>query len=343
MESVPTWEETVDESELKSRPKSFLLSLPFLNKKIDPLAIFLILASSVIIIFVAIKFQLFQLWVEFLHSSSFLRLATYPLVFSAIVIVAGIVFQTVFWLRYKPLTIGADEKVEWPFISVIMPALNEEELISKSIDSIFACNYPQDKLEVICINDGSTDRTLDYMKQAGQKYGEKLRVISFKKNLGKRRAFYAGLKKSRAEIILSVDTDSKIGRSAIRNLVIPLMRDKKTGAVSGRVAALNEKENFLTRMLSIRYSISFDFGRAYQSVYGSVFVCPGALTAYRRDLLFRFIKGWVNQTFLNARCTHGEDRALTTMILKEGFLTRYQSNAVVYTKVPAKFGQMNNE
>jgi hyaluronan synthase len=222
-----------------------------------------------------------------------------------------------------------------------MPALNEEELITKSIDSIFACNYPQDKLEVICINDGSTDLTLKYMRQAGQKYGEKLKVISFKKNLGKRRAFYAGLKKSRAEIILSVDTDSKIGRSAIRNLVIPLMRDKKTGAVSGRVAALNEKENFLTRMLSIRYSISFDFGRAYQSVYGSVFVCPGALTAYRRNLLFRFIKEWVNQTFLNTLCTHGEDRALTTMILKEGFLTRYQSNAVVYTKVPAKFGQMN--
>ena len=341
MEGAPTWEDTFDEVELESRPKSVLFSLPFLRNKIDPVAIFLILVSSVVLLFVAVKFQLFQLWVEFLQSTSFLRIATYPLVFSALIVFAGLIFQTFFWLRYKPMAVGAEERVDWPFVSVIMPAFNEEELISRSIDSIFSCNYPQEKIEVICVNDGSIDRTLDHMMSAKKKYGDKLKVISFEKNLGKRKAFYSGLKKSRAEIIISVDTDSKIGRSAIRNLVIPMIRDKRTGAVSGRVAVLNEKENFLTRMLSIRYSISFDFGRAYQSVYGSVFVCPGALTAYRRDLLFRFIREWVNQTFLDSVCTHGEDRALTTMILREGFLTRYQSNAIVYTKVPSEFGQMN--
>jgi len=221
-----------------------------------------------------------------------------------------------------------------------MPALNEEELIEKSIQSIFNSHYPQDNFEVICINDGSNDLTLFYMMRAKQKYGDRLKVINFKENLGKRKALYVGLKKSRGEIIVTVDTDSKIGRSAIRNLVIPLIKDERTGAVAGRVAVLNEKENFLTRMLSIRYSISFNFGRAYQSVYGAVFCCPGALTAYRKDVLLKFINEWVNQKFLNTSCTYGEDRALTTQILKAGYMTRFQSNALVYTKVPSRFTQM---
>jgi len=94
-------------------------------------------------------------------------------------------------------------------------------------------------------------------------------------------------------------------------------------------------------MLAIRYSISFNFGRAYQSVYGAVFCCPGALTAYKKDVLKRFIHDWVNQKFLNTQCTYGEDRALTTQILKAGYKTRFQSNAIVYTKVPSTFIQMN--
>jgi hyaluronan synthase len=179
------------------------------------------------------------------------------------------------------------------------------------------------------------------MISAQRKYGEKLRIISFKKNLGKRKALYSGLKISRGKIVVTVDTDSKIGRSAIRNLIVPLVKEHRVAAVAGRVAVLNERENFLTRMLSIRYSISFDFGRAYQSIYGTVFVCPGALAAYRKEVLSRFIKEWVNQIFMNAPCLHGEDRSLTTFILKAGYLTKYQSNAVVYTKVPTKIQQMN--
>jgi hyaluronan synthase len=239
------------------------------------------------------------------------------------------------------MTVEDDEEIDWPSVSVIMPALNEEELIEKSIDSIFSSRYPQHKVEVICINDGSTDLTLINMRKAEEKYGDRLKVISFKRNLGKRKALYSGLKKSRGDIIITVDTDSRIGRTAIKNVVIPLIKDKRTGAVSGRVEVLNERQNFLTRMLAIRYSISFNFGRAYQSVYGCVFCCPGALTAYRRNLLLRFIKDWVNQKFLNTPCTYGEDRSLTTQILRAGYMTRFQSNALVYTKAPSKFGKMN--
>jgi len=335
------WEETFDDFELDAGAECPQFNIPFFREKIDPILIFLIISTSAIIVIVSIKLRIFHLWFEFLRSNSLLKIAIYPLVISAVIIVAGVVFRTILWFRYKPQTIGPEEKVDWPFVSVIMPALNEEELVEKSIDSIFACNYPQEKLEVICINDGSTDLTYFHMMRAKLRYRDRLKVINFRQNLGKRKALYSGLKKSRGEIIVTVDTDSKIGRSAIRNLVVPLIKDEKTGAVAGRVAVLNEKQNFLTRMLSIRYSISFNFGRAYQSVYGAVFCCPGALTAYRKTILKGFIQKWVNQKFLNIPCTYGEDRALTTQILKAGYMTRFQSNALVYTKAPSKFVQMN--
>jgi len=334
-------EETFEDFEQDAGAECPQFNIPFFREKIDPILIFLIISTSAIIVIVTIKLRIVHLWFEYLRSNALMKIAIYPLVISAVIIVAGIAFRTILWFRYKPQTIGPEEKVDWPFVSVIMPALNEEELVGKSIDSIFSCNYPHDKFEVICINDGSTDLTYLHMLRAKLKYRDRLKVINFRQNLGKRKALYSGLKKSKGEIIVTVDTDSKIGRSAIRNLVVPLIKDEKTGAVAGRVAVLNEKQNFLTRMLSIRYSISFNFGRAYQSVYGAVFCCPGALTAYRKTILMGFIQEWVNQKFLNIPCTYGEDRALTTQILKAGYMTRFQSNALVYTKAPSKFVQMN--
>lgn len=334
-------DEILYDIEALSQETYFDFDLPLGKKKADTFFVFFIILSSSTVLILSLKLRIIPLWIDFLRSNSLLRISIYPLGISAVIILAGIAFRTYFWLRYKPLTANPEEEIDWPLVSVIMPALNEEELIGKSIDSIFASNYPQEKIEIICINDGSTDLTYYHMLRAKQKYGDRVKVINFRKNLGKRKALYSGLKKSRGEIIVTVDTDSKIGRSAIRNLVLPLIRDEKTGAVAGRVAVLNEKENFLTRMLSVRYSLSFDFGRAYQSVYGAVLCCPGALTAYRKDILQRFISQWINQKFWNVSCTHGEDRALTNQILRAGYMTRYQSNAIVYTRVPSSFGEMN--
>ncbi len=334
------WEETLSDTSLKIKEKKLVSNLS-LKKRIDPFLIFLIAITSIIVLTLSLKFRIFHLWSDFLRSTPFLRIATYFLLISAAVVIGGLIFRTFFWLRYKPMSVKPGEKVKWPFVSVIMPALNEEELIQSSIDSIFDIDYPRDKFEVICINDGSTDSTLSNMLQAKERYGRRLTVINFSKNLGKRKAIYVGLKKSKGEIIVTVDTDSRVEKAAIKNLTLPLINDKNTGAVAGRVEVLNEKENFLTRMLSIRYSLSFNFGRAYQSVYGAVFCCPGALTAYRKEVLNRFIGEWVNQSFLNTPCTYGKDRALTTQILKLGYMTRFQSNAIVHTKVPASFSQMS--
>lgn len=311
------------------------------RKKGFLVALFIIAFCGSVILIAAIKLDLFGYWTALLKSTAFLRILAYPLIVSALILVIGVVFRTLLWLRYHPQVIIRGEKVVWPPLSVVMAVYNEEEYVNTAIDSIFSANYEADKIEVICINDGSNDGTEEKLHIAQIKHGDRLKIIKFESNLGKRRALYAGFKKSRGEIIITVDSDGKLGRSALRNVIIPLLRDINTGAVAGRVAVLNERESFFSRMLSTRYALSFDFGRGYQSVYGGVFCCPGALTAYRRSLINKLSKEWILQKFLNAPSIHGEDRALTTLILRSGYMVRYQSNALVYTKVPTRFSQIN--
>ena len=312
-----------------------------LKSHTDPLAIPVILLGSATLLALGVKYGLFQFWLGFLQGSRFLRAVSYPLVFSLVVSVVGLAVQTVLWLMYKPYVRKGRETVDWPSVSVIICAYNEEGMIAGAIRSVFVSRYPPEKLEVICVNDGSTDGTASELKKALRVYGPKFKVVSFAKNRGKRRAFYEGFRASRGEVVVSLDADSRLDRSAIRHIVLPLIRDEETAAVAGRVAVLNKKDNLLTRMLAVRYALAFDFGRGYQSVYGGVVCCPGALAAYRREFLARVIRRWLYQRFLGRRSTHGEDRALTTLAMKSGHMVRYQSNAVVYTKAPTRIGEMN--
>jgi hyaluronan synthase len=90
----------------------------------------------------------------------------------------------------------------------------------------------------------------------------------------------------------------------------------------------------------VRFILTFDLLRAVQSTYGTVYCCPGALTAYRADLVRRILPEWMRQTFLGAPCTYGEDRALTNAIFSLGFDAVYQRTAVVHTVVPHTFDKL---
>jgi hyaluronan synthase len=93
-------------------------------------------------------------------------------------------------------------------------------------------------------------------------------------------------------------------------------------------------------MLHVHFTLSFDQLRAVQSVYGTVYCCPGALAAYRRAAVREVLDEWKAQKFLGAPCTYGEDRALTNYILERGWDTLYQRSAVVHTIVPTTYWKL---
>ncbi|HOJ26707.1 MAG TPA: glycosyltransferase [Candidatus Saccharicenans sp.] len=299
------------------------------------------LASLGLVALITYQLQIIPFWVSFIDSSSLIKIISYPFLACLIVLFLGLAFRLSLWLKYRPETLKTVEPVDFPPVSVIMPAYNEEKWIGRAVESILASDYPQDKLELICINDGSTDSTLSVLENLRRRDPRRIKVISFDQNRGKKEALFRGIKEASGQIIITTDADSQLQRRAIKNLILPLLVDERVGAVAGKVAVLNENKNLMTRMLAIRYALAFDFGRAYQSVYGGVLCCPGALSAFRKRILLKVIHGWKRQKFLKAACQHGEDRSLTNLILKKGYLVKYQSNAVVNTRVPEKMSEAN--
>jgi hyaluronan synthase len=239
--------------------------------------------------------------------------------------------RTCFWLRYRP--VPALAPIEAPFLTVIIPAYNEGQMVARSIDSAATAHYPNERLEIFVVDDGSTDDTWEHIQLAAARHPNLVTALRFPRNSGKRAALEAGFRKARGEVLVTVDSDSVIDPRALLAIAAPF-RDPQVGAVAGKVDVLNRSQGLIPRMLQVRYFFSFDLLRAAQSVYGTVYCCPGALTAYRSSVVREVLDGWVAQTFLGVRCTYGEDRAMTNFILAAGYDTVYQRNAVVRTVVP---------
>ncbi len=245
--------------------------------------------------------------------------------------------RTYFWWRYRPFPLLSGPL---PKVTVIIPAYNEGAMVEKAIYSVAASDYPADRLEIFCIDDGSKDDTWEYMQRAQSRCPELIRLIRFPENRGKREALYAGFTQGTGEYFVSVDSDSVIEPATLKQIVAPLLQDPKVGGVAGNVKVYNRSVNLITRMLWVRFVLSFDFLRASQSGYRFVFCTPGALSAYRREAILPILEEWRRQTFLGAHCTIGEDRAFTNLILRQGYDTVYQRTAVVYTTVPETYKGM---
>ncbi len=137
-----------------------------------------------------------------------------------------------------------------------------------------------------------------------------------------------------SDVFVTVDSDSVIETGTLRNAVTPLVRDPAVGCVAGCVEVLNPRQSLMTRFLKCTFSLSFKFVRAYQNEFRGIFCTPGALSVYRADVVRKVADTWLNQRFLGRPCVTGEDRAMTNLFLREGWLTAYQGNAVVRCRMP---------
>jgi hyaluronan synthase len=248
-----------------------------------------------------------------------------------------LILRTLLWMRYRPY--AAVTQAEAPFMTIVIPAYNEGPLVKRSILSAAAASYPRERLEIIVIDDGSRDDTWTHIEAAASEHPGLVRTIRFARNSGKRAALAAGFEQARGEIAVTVDSDSIIEPGTLLAIAGPF-RDARVGAVGGKVSVLNRFESLLPRMIHVRYVLSFDFLRSAQSTYGTVYCCPGALSAYRLSLVRRVLPSWLEQRFLGAPCTTGEDRALTNDILSLGYQAVYQRTAVVHTLVPDSYAKL---
>jgi hyaluronan synthase len=231
--------------------------------------------------------------------------------------------------RSKP-----DAGIEPP-IAIVMPGFNEQDAIADSLRSLLALDYPREKLELIAVNDGSTDGTLAEMERVSGEADGRVRVIDFPQNRGKRAAMAAGIRASDAEVIVFVDSDSVVEPDALRRLVQPLA-DPRVGAVCGHANVLNVRESWLTRMQAVRYFVAFRVVKAAESVFNAVTCCSGCFSAYRREAILPRMEWWENQRFLGVESTFGDDRSLTNCVLRDWRIV-YEKRAISHTIVPSTF------
>ncbi len=239
------------------------------------------------------------------------------------------------FFRYKPIESAKDS--ELPNCTIIVPAYNEGRFVHDTLISISKSNYPLNKLQLIAIDDGSKDDTWEWMLKAKERLGDFLSVYQQPQNMGKRYALYRGFNLAKGDVLVTIDSDSLIDEDTLRNLVSPFVVDENCGAVAGNVKIHNLNKAIIPKMLNVSFAFSFGFIRAAQSTMKTVLCTPGALSAYRKEAVMNCLEDWINQTFLGVKTDIGEDRAMTNMILKQGYHTLFQSNAVVHTNIPETY------
>lgn len=289
------------------------------------------------LVYFSVSSEIFQPMLHAVQKRHWGRFFVRPSMLWALMGTVMLGFRTLLWFRYrsyKPADIP-----NAPSLTVIIPAYNEGAMVEKSVTSVVSANYPPDRLEIIVVDDGSTDDTWTHIERVAARYPDLITRIRFQKNRGKRAALAEGFLRARGEVVVTIDSDSVINKETLLAIAGPF-RNPRVGAVAGKVLVYNRRSGLIPRMLHVRFILSFDFLRSVQSTYGTVYCCPGALSAYRASVIREVLPAWMEQKFLGVECTYGEDRALTNFILKHGFDSVYQNTAVVWTVAPENYSKL---
>jgi hyaluronan synthase len=307
------------------------------NDAWDGLLVGAIFAGMAALLYAAVATPLLQPILESAARGRWEHLVVRPMVIWVAMGLLLMMLRTVLWLLYRPCHAAAFEDA--PALSVIIPAYNEGAMVEETIASVASALYPQERLEIIAIDDGSTDDTWQYMRRAARRFPGRVVTLRLEKNRGKRGALAEAFRRARGEVVVTIDSDSVIEPGTLLAIAGPFS-DPRVGAVAGKVAVHNRRASLIPRMLHVRFILSFDFLRSAQSVFRTVYCCPGALAAYRLSVVHEVLEAWERQTFLGVPCTYGEDRALTNCILAAGYDSVYQRTAVVHTLVPETYRKL---
>ncbi|WP_334073061.1 MULTISPECIES: glycosyltransferase [Paenibacillus] len=291
--------------------------------------------SASAILFVAVLFIMLMRVESVIYFRYNLVLYLYSLIAAAFLLT-----RYLFGAFYRDVPINPDYT---PGVSIIIPCFNEEEWISRTIMSCINQDYPVDKLEVIVVDDRSTDGSVSHIRQTvelihneAERFAtrDRLKYTVLEKNGGKREALVKGVELAQHDLVVFVDSDSFLEPTAIRHLVQPF-QDPNMGGVAGRTDVENKYTNTVTKLQTVRYYIAFRIMKAAESWFDSVTCLSGPLSCYRKDLIQQHAEAWLNQKFLGQPATFGDDRSMTNFILKT-HRTAYQDSAICSTIVPSK-------
>jgi poly-beta-1,6-N-acetyl-D-glucosamine synthase len=257
-------------------------------------------------------------------------------------IVALVIFLVVLLIRYFTILIMAYLYINkytfkktngyYPFVSIIVPVYNEEKVLQESVRSLLELNYSN--YEIIIVNDGSTDGT----RETGEslvgyrkgRYSDVRVSLINKPNGGKAKALNAGIRFSKAEIVLCMDGDSQLSEDSVI-LAVRHFANPEIGAVAGNVKVAN-RGKFLTDLQALEYVEGLNMARSAQSFINLVNIIPGPIGIFRKKAL--------EEAGYYSSDTFAEDADMTLKLLANGWKIFYEPNAVSYTEAPQTLQQL---
>jgi cellulose synthase/poly-beta-1,6-N-acetylglucosamine synthase-like glycosyltransferase len=223
----------------------------------------------------------------------------------------------------------AEKEMDLPAISIMIPAHNEGIVIVETLESMARLEYPEGKLEVIVVNDGSKDDTAELVEKMVAKYPDRLKLFNVpadKAARGKSAALNLGLLECKHQVIGIFDADNTPQPDSILHLARQLTDNPKLGAVIGQFRCINKAKNLLTRFINLE-------GLAFQWIVQGgrwrmmrISTLPGTNYLIRRPLLEK-LGGWDVEAL-------AEDAEMSIRIYEEGYLIKFVPYAVTWEQEP---------
>ncbi len=218
--------------------------------------------------------------------------------------------------------------VDWPAVSILVPARNEATVIRRTVEALLSLDYPADRLQIVIVNDGSTDDTRAIVEAiaAGDPRVRCLTVPAELSGRGKAAALNLAFPSITHELIAIYDADNRPEPASLRTLVTALVRDPKLAAAVGKFRCLNRDRNLLTRFINIE-TLAFQWiVQAGRWALLDVTTLPGTNFVMRKSVLDD-VGGWDEDALT-------EDAELSIRIYETGRKIRLVPNAVTWEQEP---------
>lgn len=219
---------------------------------------------------------------------------------------------------------------EYPMVSILVPAHNEAKVIGKTVESLLLLNYPKDKMELIVINDNSSDNSKEILESIKNKYNNYNFTIINTDNLtggkGKSNALNIGYTLSKGEFIAVYDADNTPDRNALRYLIQTIVMDDELGAVIGKFRTRNKNKNLLTKFINIE-TLSFQWmSQAGRWQLFNLCTIPGTNFILRKSIIEE-IGGWDSKAI-------AEDTEISFRIYKLGYKIKLVPQSITWEQEP---------
>ena len=286
------------------------------------------IASIVAAVWAMFSYQIAVPWID--------QLSEIITVYAAWFIIFGIAIIPGFMNAFLTTSLLLDRRparrkdlVEYPNITILVAAYNEEKNIASTLESMDRQQYPG-QMKVIVIDDGSTDNTIHEVRECAKKYSW-LQVIAMPQNGGKSSALNRGLQDVTTDITITIDADCYLYKDALKHLVERYENDPDdTAAVAGAVLVRNSRVNFVTKIQEWDYFHGIAAIKRLQSLFQGTLVAQGAFSLYETAVL-REVGGWSHAV--------GEDIVLTWAILNKDHRVGFAEDAILFTNAPETWGQ----